>query len=212
VKVATLSLLLPIFALAQPFVTTSGPCSPVAPNNSGSITINCQGISSKLGAQLVDLLNRVAKNQIDAEAMMEKLDGCLQGVKDVREQQSAWRLTDPQREKLRSALAGSHAKAEVRSIPNDRNAALFGSDLYTFLKVVGWDMGSDPMHSGPIIDYGLNPEIEGVVIVVNHGVFPEAALLQNALSAAVGLQKKGEIDQKRAQDLIVIIVGAKPTR
>src|SRR5437868_2122611 len=67
---------------------TKGPCSPAVSGNNNQFKITCQGIPDKLGTQLVDLLNKVAKNQLDAEAVMAKLDGCLKGVSEVREQQT----------------------------------------------------------------------------------------------------------------------------
>jgi len=73
-------LFLPVLALAQQANTTTGQCSPIAPNNSGSITINCQGIPAKLGTQLVEILNRVAKKQLDPDAVMARLDEILRAI------------------------------------------------------------------------------------------------------------------------------------
>lgn len=59
---------------------TSGSCSPAVTGNSNQFTITCQGIDAKLRTQLVDLINRIAQNQSEAEAMMKKLDSCVAGV------------------------------------------------------------------------------------------------------------------------------------
>jgi hypothetical protein len=67
-------------AFAQQSNTTSGPCSPIAPNNSGTIRIDCQGVSPRLGAQLIEILNRIARNQLDADAVMAKLDEILKAI------------------------------------------------------------------------------------------------------------------------------------
>ena len=43
----------------QSYTTTSGPCSPIAPNNSGSITINCPKLSKEDRDALIKRLNEV---------------------------------------------------------------------------------------------------------------------------------------------------------
>jgi hypothetical protein len=78
-RVATF-LILSCLALAQQSSTTSGPCSPIAPNNTGTIRIDCQGVSAKLGSQLVEILNRIANRQLDPNAVMAKLDEILHAI------------------------------------------------------------------------------------------------------------------------------------
>jgi hypothetical protein len=186
---------------------TKGPCSPAVSGSNNKFTITCQGISDKLGAQLTDLVNRIAKNQVDAEAVMAKLDGCLKGIHDVQEQQAPWRMTDIQRSRLKQLLAGHHAKVEVHVIGADRNAALFGIDLLETLR----EYNTEPPTVGLTVDYALNPQIEGLVILVNHADTPEAALLQHSLQTALGLQVGGEANPQHVSgDTIVIAVGAKP--
>ncbi len=73
-------LLLSSCGFAQQSSTTSGPCSPIAPNNSGSITINCPGMSKEQGKKMIDILNKILKNQIDPSVVMEKLDEILKAV------------------------------------------------------------------------------------------------------------------------------------
>ncbi len=66
--------------IAQQSATTSGPCSPIAPNNSGSITINCPGMSKEQGQKLIDILNKILKDQLDPNVVMKKLDEILKAV------------------------------------------------------------------------------------------------------------------------------------
>ena len=66
--------------LAQQSPTTSGACSPIAPGNSGTITINCQGIPRKLGTKIVTLLN---KNQDSAKDALAKMDRCVHSIEDI---------------------------------------------------------------------------------------------------------------------------------
>jgi hypothetical protein len=77
-------LLLPWCVTAQETTTTTGPCSPIAPNNSGTITIQCGGISTKFGNQLVAILNRIAKNQLDPDVVMAKLDEIQRGIAEIK--------------------------------------------------------------------------------------------------------------------------------
>jgi hypothetical protein len=188
--------------------TAKDACSVANTGNNNTFNITCQGISGKLGSQLIELLNRVAKNQADAEAMIAKLDGCLVGVREVREQQQPWNLTVEQRVELRRLLFGSKAKALVHVIPSDRNASLMGADLLSVLKDAGWDTGD-----GLTADFGLNPAIVGIVLIVSHRDLPEAVRLQSALRT-LGIQTDGEIDDAKRfvsdTATIVIAVGAKP--
>lgn len=187
---------------------TTGLCSPAVSGNNNQFTITCQNIPDKLRVQLVDLLNRVAKNQADAETILSKLDSCLEGIKQVREQAAPWVMTEDQKKQLKQLLKGSKAKFQMHVIPSDRNASLFGADLISVLNDSGWT--SDVMAN----DFGLNPALVGVVIVISHKDFPEAALLQSALRTVLGLQAVGVIDDAKKfvseSDVIYIAVGAKP--
>lgn len=60
--------------------TTSGPCSPIAPNNSGSITINCAGISKQQGEEMLRILNKILTERLDTKTVLAKLDEVLQIV------------------------------------------------------------------------------------------------------------------------------------
>lgn len=194
---------------------TTGPCSPAVTGANNQFTITCQGVSDKLGSQLVDLMNRIATNQIDAQAMMSKLDGCLAGVKAVREDQEPWHLNSYQKLKLKTALAlplpppGATARLSVNVIPSDRNASLMGIDLLGLLKEMKWSGEKDGFTS----DFSLNPALVGIGVIVTHADFPQAAALINGLIAA-GFQPQVFIDEKktmvRDDNTIEIAIGAKP--
>lgn len=70
------------FAVAQS-ATTSGPCSPIAEENAGSITINCPGISEGEGRKMLAILNRILANQINPDLVMVKLDEIQHGVSSI---------------------------------------------------------------------------------------------------------------------------------
>jgi hypothetical protein len=189
---------------------TSGFCSPAVSGSNNQFTITCQNIPDKLRGQLVDLLNRVAKNQADAETILSKLDGCLEGIKQVRQQAAPWNMTADQKRELKRLLKGSKTKFAVHVIPTDRNASLYGVDLISALRDSGWDLVGGGLNS----DFTLNPGLVGVVLVVSHKDFPEAALLQAALHNALGIEIAGEIDAGKKlameDDVIYIAIGAKP--
>jgi hypothetical protein len=63
---------LPCFCQAQN--TTRGPCSPIVSGNANRLTINCEGLSREQGKQLLEIVNRIAKDQLDTRAVMKALD------------------------------------------------------------------------------------------------------------------------------------------
>jgi hypothetical protein len=60
---------------------TSGPCSPAVTGNNNQFTVNCRGISGNQGAELLRILNKIAKDQLDPKLVMEKLDEIEKEVK-----------------------------------------------------------------------------------------------------------------------------------
>lgn len=138
-------------------LATKGACSPVATGNNNTFNITCQGISGKLGSQLVDLLNRLAKNQFDAEAVIEKLDGCLQGVRELREQQASRHLTDQQRAALLAALSPfKGARVTITATEGDPEAYGYAQDFVSLFRKADFTLivfvagaqitGVNPMH------------------------------------------------------------------
>ena len=190
---------------------TSGFCIPAVSGSNNQFTITCQNIPDKLRIQLVDLLNRVAKNQADAETILGKLDGCLEGIKQVREQAAQWNMTEEQKKELKRLIKGTKAKFQVHVIPTERNASLLGLDLISVLSDSGWDSWGGGLNS----NFVLNPALVGIVIVVTHKDFPEAVLLQSALHSALGIEIPAEIDESKKlfkeSDVIYIAIGAKPS-
>ena len=186
---------------------TSGFCSPAVSGNNNQFTITCQNIPDKLRIQLVDLLNRVAKNQADADAMLGKLDGCLESIKEVREQQLPWNLTSDQKVELKGLLRGSKAKFKVDAILQDRNASLMGTDLFLVLKDSGWEPGNTRL----TINADLNFALFGVIVAVSHKDFPEALQLYSALQAiGVKVEFNDHTGLWIDKDTVWVIVGAKP--
>ncbi len=74
--------------LAQQSATTSAPCSPIAPDNTGTITIKCTGLTAdqaKTLAGIPSLLNKILRKQeTETEEITSRLDDCVEGVKAAR--------------------------------------------------------------------------------------------------------------------------------
>ncbi len=193
---------------------TKGSCSPANTGNSNTFNFTCSGLTAaqqKLLESVPALLNKLLNSQTDnTTEILSRLDACVAGVNQVKEQQTAWRLPVAQQEKLEGLLSGHHADASVHVIPQDRNASLFGSDILAALK----DYSTAPEQSRFVSDFTLNPQIEGIVVVVSHRDFPEATFLQQVLHDALGIDIQGYIDTKGTlvkNDSIIIAVGAKPS-
>ncbi|MFZ0271397.1 MAG: hypothetical protein WB524_20190 [Acidobacteriaceae bacterium] len=78
------------FALAQQSAITSAPCSPIAPDNTGVITIKCTGLTpdqAKALAGVPAFLNKILQNQkFEADEIISRLDKCVEGVKEAEKQ------------------------------------------------------------------------------------------------------------------------------
>jgi len=193
---------------------TSGPCSPAISGSNNKTTFTCSGLDPKIASQLVELMNRVATNQLDAQAVMSKLDSCVAQIKTVQEQQQPWHLTPSQKANLQFILGPpppvNPAKVTVDALGGDRNASLIAIDLIEVLKAHGWMT----KEAGYANDFTLNPQLAGITIVVTHRDFPQAAILVKALQMA-GVTHEVFIDEKkvRLQDdhEIQIAIGSKPT-
>jgi hypothetical protein len=200
----------PLFGQTQPTGTaeTSGFCSPANTGNNNQFTIHCENVPAKLQSQIVDILNRITKNQTDAEAILRKLDGCLDGVREVREQQLPWLPTLDQKNGLRLRLQGSKARFRVHAIYGDKNAHLMAKALANWL-VVGceWSLSDRVL----MIDSTLDTSLTGIVIGVSHKDFPEAVRLHSALND-VGIRAtlNDHTGVRIAEDEILIVVGGRP--
>jgi hypothetical protein len=75
----------PALLFSQQTSKTSGPCSPIAPNNTGIFMIQCRGISDKLGHQLIKILNRIEEKQLDPDAVIAKINELLSDTKNIKQ-------------------------------------------------------------------------------------------------------------------------------
>ncbi len=63
---------------------TTGPCSPAVTDNNNQFNITCDGIGEAQGKELIKILNRISKEQLDPKLVMEKLDENQKGVSDIK--------------------------------------------------------------------------------------------------------------------------------
>jgi hypothetical protein len=201
---AALSVLVPTFVFAQQTSTTSGPCSPIAPNNSGTITIQCGGISTKLGNQLVVILNRIAKNQLDPDAVMAKLDEIQRGVNEIREAGAPRRLSNPQRDVLVSRLTPlSKPRLSVLVLNGSAEIEDLSKDFQDVFKRLGWPLGNQL--------YGMVPSsFRGISVgVKSQQDHPAAAEVLVRTLTEMGFLVEASADSKLQADEIRLVISSK---
>ncbi|MBA3914638.1 MAG: hypothetical protein H0X25_12495 [Acidobacteriales bacterium] len=189
---------------------TSGNCSPAVTGRNNQFTITCTNIPDKLRTQLFEILNRVAKNQADAETILSKLDGCLSEVKKVREKQALWLINPSQSQRMTNMLSGAKGKFKLLALMSDNNSMMFARQLLDTLVAAGWN---SPDGNNVIVSPSYNTSLVGVHMRIDHQDFPEAALLQKTLQE-IGVQPNVELDQKhdivQESDVVYMFVGQQP--
>lgn len=94
-------LLFPAVVLAQQSATTSAPCSPIAPDNTGTITITCPGMSKEQWQKMFAILNKIRTNQLDPDVVMTKLDEIRTGVSSIKSELEIKKEQEQEAEKKR---------------------------------------------------------------------------------------------------------------
>jgi hypothetical protein len=196
---------------------TKGACSPANTGNNNTFNITCEGIPDRLRAQLVDLLNRLAKNQTDAEAVMAKLDGCLQGVREVREQQASRHLSYKQRTLLLEEMRPFKGeKVTITATEGDPEAYGYAQDFVAIFRAAGFELtvfatGAETTGVNAIIIMGGAP-ITGVDLQPRDEVAWQKSLVRvfdRALIAAQ-VQHSAHYIGVRSHTDLEIYVGPKP--
>jgi hypothetical protein len=75
---------IPLHAQTTGAADTSGPCSPAVTGNNNQFKITCDGIGEAQGNELLKILNRISKEQLDPKLVMEKLDEIQKGMSDIK--------------------------------------------------------------------------------------------------------------------------------
>jgi len=160
---------LPCLLFAQQS-STSGPCSPIAPNNSGSVTINCPGLSKQEGDQMLKILNKILGDQLDPEAVMTKLDEIQKGVNEIKQAHAPRRLSEQQKTILRAVLLPFKGEKVTVSVPmGDPEAFHYAQDFVALFREVGFELIA---YAGGSNDDGVNP------IMIMGGAPPVGLIIQ----------------------------------
>jgi len=131
-----LSFLLLSTSRAQQSNTTSGQCSPIAPNNSGSVTINCSGLTAaqrQLLANIPALLTKLLASQTDnTSEILSKLDTCIAQGADRR-------LTESQRASILAKISLVPGHRIKISIPlGNAEAKSYGMEFVALFRQARW--------------------------------------------------------------------------
>ncbi len=205
-RVIALFVVLPALAIGQTKSTgsaeTKGNCSPANTGNNNTFNITCQGISEKVGAQLIGLLNRVAKNQLDAEAVMAKLDGCLR--------QLAWRIlnTADTDRVINVATVFTRQQFTMRSFNEQEEPSQLREALHNILVSAGWLFV-------PTNHVMIGVSLVGVSIEVppsHASAFEPAASALASILNQVGVKAVERLNpgEEDHPDMITIRIGTKP--
>ena len=157
---------------------TKGTCSPSNSGNNNTFTINC-GIGKEQGAALLRIVNKVLANQLDTNAVMEKLDELEKVMKS-----SALRSRVLSPEKLQ-AFADALGKAPggvLRVIP-----AGSGEDIFPLEKQLcgaahekGWATGCPTSRNSEI----GSADVEGFECYSRDWTAKDAVAFKEAMKAA----------------------------
>lgn len=146
---------------------TSGQCSPIANSNSGSITINCPGLSAAQGAELLKIVNKILLNQKDLKDFADKLDEILRGVNDIRKASANRHLSEEQKKSLTTALGSFQGeKATITVVDGNPEAYGYALDFASVFQAAGipltvFSAGADKTGVNSVTMSG-GPPISGV--------------------------------------------------
>ncbi len=139
-----MKLAVPLFfsalALAQQSATTSAPCSPIAPENTGTITINCPGMSKEQGQKMLAILNKIVANQLEPSLVMAKLDEIQSGLHRIERHQGWLELTDEQITSVKDSLSPFPRQTIMIILTNaDSNKSFLQAQLEEAIRGARWN-------------------------------------------------------------------------
>jgi len=99
---------------------TTGPCSPVVTGGNNQFRINCgSGITKEQGDALLKILNKILRDQLDPEAVMDSLKDIQKGLEKISGQQEISGLLSPADEPT--------PQNTCRQVPNGAMLVLLGN-------------------------------------------------------------------------------------
>ena len=186
---------------------TSGPCSPAVTGSGNQFTINCPGISKQQGSELLMILNKVAKNQLDPKLVMAKLDEIQNGIKQLRDRD--WvELTKAQIQSLCNALSTPNREHVTVLVPNeDGSRLLLANQVGEAFRCAKWDTDVVPI----VTLFGANSQIPSGIEVLTRKDSPPAQTVVAALVGVFGQNAvRGFLSDQVVEGAIQIKVWYKP--
>jgi hypothetical protein len=186
---------------------TSGPCSPAVTGNSNQFRIDCPGISKEQGQMMLDILNKILKDQLDPQKVMMKLDEIQNGIRQLTAREWA-ELTGAQIQDLCSAL-DTPAKEKVQIVvPNqDENRLLLAKQLRESFRCAKWDADVTTMMS---LSAPNSPIPSGIEIDVKEETPPADTVITSLIRIFGRDAVKGIRNQGTQADVIYINVFYRP--
>jgi hypothetical protein len=188
---------------SQSTVETRGSCSPIAPDNRGTINITCSGFSEKQNKIIADFIQQLSSNQSkDQDVLLAKLNELLELTRSLQLQTSRRIIPMEAMMGARSGfvwVACSTVNAEITVPHDDEEAAHLANQLAGIL-------GSGGMPSR--VDFGNFPEsrhdpdirtvtdirgmcaVNGLLVAIGHTLVVQTDLIKG----------EGESDSSRPTD------------
>jgi hypothetical protein len=169
-------------ALAQQSATTSAPCSPIAPDNTGTITINCPGMSKEQGQKMLAILNKILANQLDPDVVIGKLDEIEKELQGVAKSIPRSRvMSEPHLQVFTSALNETIGGIRVIIAGSSDDVYPLAKQLCEAAKQAKWNYacprGRNSVMAG-------EPEIEGLECYTADWHSEDALVFKQAMKAA----------------------------
>lgn len=122
-------------------VETKGSCSPIAPNNQGSITITCTGFSEKQNQQILGFIKQLSSDQAkDQEVLLAKLDEVLAAIK-ASKGQSQRIISDEIQQRMRRSLDQFRGQIiQINAPSTDIESSNLALRIKGILEAVGWQV------------------------------------------------------------------------
>jgi hypothetical protein len=186
---------------------TNGPCSPAVTGNKNQFTINCPGISKEQGQKMLDILNKILKDQLDPQKVMMKLDEIQNGIRQLTAREWA-ELTRAEIQDLCSALdTPAKEKVQIVVANEDENRLLLANQLRESFRCAKWDADVTTMM---VFRAPNSPIPSGIEVDVKEET-PSADTVLAALIRIFGQDAiKGNLNKGMQADVIYIYVSYRP--
>jgi hypothetical protein len=128
-------------ATSQVVTETKGSCSPIAPDNQGSITITCTGFSEKQNRQILGFIKQLSSDQAkDQEALLAKLDEVLAAIK-ASNGQSQRTISDEIQQRMRPSLDQFGGQiVQINAPSGDMESSNLALRIKEILGAMGWQV------------------------------------------------------------------------